>query len=139
MKKIIRFIFYICLHIMLGVFFVDDNPVDKAFAFGLGIVFGIMCYVLRPSIDVTRKKMMNRTYYYLVFAIFLPFISFIYYENDTIYEWFNIYGFKIWLNVISVVLILKTMYAFICKNAYQRRYPSSFVKACSLMRKKSDE
>lgn len=135
MKKTIRFILYICLHIMLAVFFIDNNSMDKTYAFVFGIIFGLICYFLRPCIDVTRKKMMDRTYYYLLFALFLPLASFIY-KIDVDYDWFNVYGFKIWLNVIAAVLILKSMYAFICKYCYQRRNPSSYVKAATLLRKK---
>lgn len=135
MKRIIRLISYICLHIMLAVLFIDDNQYDKMYAFILGIIFGLICYFLRPSIDVTRKNMMNRTYYYLLFAFFFSFTSFIY-KIKVNYEWFDGYGFKIWLNVISIILILKTMYGFICKNTYQKRKPNSDVMAKSMLRKK---
>lgn len=137
MKKIIRFISYICLHIMLAVLFIDNNTNDKFYAFVLGIIFGLICYALKPNIEVTRRAMMNRTYYYLLFAFFLSFTSFIYKINIS-YDWFDGYGFKIWLNVISIVLILKTMYAFICKNRYQKKYPRNDIKASSLLRKKDE-
>lgn len=135
MKKIIRFILYICLHIMLAVFFIDNNSMDKTYAFVLGVIFGIICYVLRPNIEITRKKMIDRTYYYLLFALFFSFVSFVY-KISVNYDWFDVYGFKIWLNVISAILILKTMYAFICKDRYQRMKASSYIKASSLLRKK---
>lgn len=135
MKRIVRLISYICLHIMLAILFIDSNQNDKMYSFILGLIFGLICYFLKPSIDVTRKRMMDRTYYYLLFAFFLSFTSFIYKVKVT-YEWFDGYGFKIWLNVISIILILKTMYGFICKSTDQKRNPTSDVKAKSLLRKK---
>lgn len=135
MKRIIRLISYICLHIMLAVFFIDTNTNDKIYSLLLGLVFGVFYYALRPSIDITRMRMIDRTYYYLLFALFFCLSSFIYKTSIT-YEWFDIYGFKIWLNVLAIILVLKTMYAFVNKNIYQKKNPDNTIKAKSLLGKK---
>lgn len=122
------------MHVMIAVFFIDKYLYDKLYAFVIGTICIVLLYVLKPNKKAIQKKMMKRTYYYLLFAIFLSIISIVYKVNVS-YEWFSVYGFKIWLNVISLMLIIKTSYGYMNIDRYQRKHSHTDIKAKSLLSK----
>ena len=88
--------------------------------------------IIRPKRKEFWKKLRNRTYYYLLFAFFLSFLSFV--DKVSVpYEWFSVKGFKIWLNFISLILIIKTIYGYASKDRYLKRNPKNELKAKSLL------
>ena len=132
MKRIFSFFIYILMHIMIAVCFIDTYSMDKLYASLVVIACLMMLITIRPKRKDFWKKLRNRTYYYLLFAFFLSFLSFV--DKVSVpYEWFSVKGFKIWLNFISLILIIKTIYGYASKDRYLKRNPKNELKAKSLL------
>lgn len=108
------------MHIMIAVCFIDTYIMDKLYASLVVIACLMMLIIIRPKRKEFWKKLRNRTYYYLLFAFFLSFISFVDKVNVS-YKWFSVSGFKIWLNFISLILIIKTIYGYKFNDKYLKR------------------
>ena len=117
---------------MIAVCFIDSYIMDKLYAALVANACLIILILIRPKRREFRKKLRNRTYYYLLFAFFLSFISFVDKVNVS-YEWFSVSGFKIWLNFISLILIIKTIYGYKFNDKYLKRNPRTDLKAKSLL------
>lgn len=120
------------MHINIAVCFIDSYIMDKLYAALVANVCLIILILIRPKRREFRKKLRNRTYYYLLFAFFLSFISFVDKVNIS-YEWFSVSGFKIWLNFISLILIIKTIYGYKFNDKYLKRNHCNELKAKSLL------
>ncbi|MDY4494188.1 MAG: hypothetical protein SPE24_04785 [Erysipelotrichaceae bacterium] len=132
MKRIFSFFIYILMHIMIAVCFIDTYIMDKLYASLVVIACLMMLITIRPKRKDFWKKLRNRTYYYLLFAFFLSFLSFV--DKVSVpYEWFSVKGFKIWLNFISLILIIKTIYGYASNDRYLKRNPKNELKAKSLL------
>ncbi len=132
MKRIFSFFIYILMHINIAVCFIDTYIMDKLYASLVVIACLMMLITIRPKRKDFWKKLRNRTYYYLLFAFFLSFLSFV--DKVSVpYEWFSVKGFKIWLNFISLILIIKTIYGYASKDRYLKRNPKNELKAKSLL------
>lgn len=120
------------MHINIAVCFIDSYIMDKLYAALVANACLIILILIRPKRREFRKKLRNRTYYYLLFAFFLSFLSFV--DKVSVpYEWFSVKGFKIWLNFISLILIIKTIYGYASKDRYLKRNPKNELKAKSLL------
>lgn len=120
------------MHINIAVCFIDTYIMDKLYASLVVIACLMMLIIIRPKRKEFWKKLHNRTYYYLLFAFFLSFLSFV--DKVSVpYEWFSVKGFKIWLNFISLILIIKTIYGYASKDRYLKRNPKNELKAKSLL------
>ncbi|MCI6697276.1 MAG: hypothetical protein SO189_02555 [Erysipelotrichaceae bacterium] len=132
MKRIFSFFIYILMHINIAVCFIDTYIMDKLYASLVVIACLMMLITIRPKRKEFWKKLRNRTYYYLLFAFFLSFLSFV--DKVSVpYEWFSVKGFKIWLNFISLILIIKTIYGYASNDRYLKRNPKNELKAKSLL------
>lgn len=132
MKRIFSFFIYILMHINIAVCFIDTYIMDKLYASLVVIACLMTLIIIRPKRKEFWKKLRNRTYYYLLFAFFLSFLSFV--DKVSVpYEWFSVKGFKIWLNFISLILIIKTIYGYASKDRYLKRNPKNELKAKSLL------
>lgn len=132
MKRIFSFFIYILMHINIAVCFIDTYIMDKLYDSLVVIACLMMLITIRPKRKDFWKKLRNRTYYYLLFAFFLSFLSFV--DKVSVpYEWFSVKGFKIWLNFISLILIIKTIYGYASKDRYLKRNPKNELKAKSLL------
>ena len=132
MKRIFSFFIYILMHINIAVCFIDTYIMDKLYASLVVIACLMMLITIRPKRKDFWKKLRNRTYYYLLFAFFLSFLSFV--DKVSVpYEWFSVKGFKIWLNFISLILIIKTIYGYASNDRYLKRNPKNELKAKSLL------